>query len=405
MNAIVCAGLFCGFATSAACAQPVPYDFSQVTELAQGAITGQYTETPVPGFELLLMKDGQIVYDTSFGLWFNGRVANADSATKTLSGALIMSLTESSVIPFSLDSRLSDFYPQFSGEKQSITIRQCFCHTAGFGESRAVGDPSLSLQGTAIEIATEPLAFPPGTVFSYGGTSMQCAGAAGELAGGQAWDTLFAQRIATPLGMIHTQYVLTTPSNPRIAGGCESTAAEFARFMEMLRANGRFQGQQLLSPESVHAIFTRQTPVGIPINNSPLDGSADYGVGVWLDQRDAQGNLIGAIAAGARGFSCWIDFDDGMVGAFATDLTHGQNVRPVIDMIRDAAQAAVRLVDCPADINADGNVDQGDIDYLVGVIAGGPNPASADPDINHDGNIDQGDIDALVGLVAGGPCP
>ena len=60
---------------------------------------------------------------------------------------------------------------------------------------------------------------------------------------------------------------------------------------------------------------------------------------------------------------------------------------------------------CDPDLNQDGNADQGDIDYLVNVVAGGSNPTGIDPDFNHDGNVDQGDIDALLNVVAGGDCP
>lgn len=60
---------------------------------------------------------------------------------------------------------------------------------------------------------------------------------------------------------------------------------------------------------------------------------------------------------------------------------------------------------CDADVNQDGNVDQGDIDYLINIIAGGNNPTGFDADFNQDGNVDQGDVDALVNVVAGGNCP
>ena len=60
---------------------------------------------------------------------------------------------------------------------------------------------------------------------------------------------------------------------------------------------------------------------------------------------------------------------------------------------------------CDPDVNQDGNADQGDIDYLINVIAGGTNPTGVDPDFNRDGNSDQGDIDALVNVIAGGNCP
>lgn len=60
---------------------------------------------------------------------------------------------------------------------------------------------------------------------------------------------------------------------------------------------------------------------------------------------------------------------------------------------------------CNPDVNGDGVVDQADVDYLVDVIAGQPNPSGVDPDFNHDGGADQGDIDALINSVAGNGCP
>ena len=60
---------------------------------------------------------------------------------------------------------------------------------------------------------------------------------------------------------------------------------------------------------------------------------------------------------------------------------------------------------CDADLNQDGNIDQGDIDYLINVVAGGSNPTAVDADFNRDGNVDQGDVDALINVVAGGTCP
>ncbi len=60
---------------------------------------------------------------------------------------------------------------------------------------------------------------------------------------------------------------------------------------------------------------------------------------------------------------------------------------------------------CEPDVNQDGNADQGDIDYLVNVVAGGENPSGIDADFNQDGNVDQGDIDSLINVIAGGSCP
>ncbi|MFZ2874311.1 MAG: M36 family metallopeptidase [Phycisphaerales bacterium] len=60
---------------------------------------------------------------------------------------------------------------------------------------------------------------------------------------------------------------------------------------------------------------------------------------------------------------------------------------------------------CDGDYNRDGNNDQDDINLLVDVVAGGPNPGGLDPDFNQDGNVDAGDIAALVDFVASAECP
>ncbi|MCE7974704.1 MAG: hypothetical protein DYG92_10355 [Leptolyngbya sp. PLA1] len=60
---------------------------------------------------------------------------------------------------------------------------------------------------------------------------------------------------------------------------------------------------------------------------------------------------------------------------------------------------------CDPDYNQDGNVDQGDVDYIINIVSGGENPTGAPGDFNHDGNADQDDIAALINTVGGGGCP
>jgi hypothetical protein len=59
---------------------------------------------------------------------------------------------------------------------------------------------------------------------------------------------------------------------------------------------------------------------------------------------------------------------------------------------------------CFPDMNQDGNVDAGDIDYLINVAAGGANPSGVRTDLNNDGATDMGDVDVLINVVAGAPC-
>ncbi len=341
----------CG-TTMAAPAQPT---FCEVTQIANAAVQGQGVGAPIPGFELLLIHKGRVVYQRSFGAWSIGRVGAADSATKTISGAVIMSVVDSTGGSFSLNRPLSVYLPSFTGDKAGITVGQAFSHSSGLpANALAVNIPNLTLQQAANQIAGQPLQYAPGQGFLYGGASMHAAGAAAEVASGLLWNDLYAQRIAGPLGMAQTRYVISSATNPRIAGGCESNAEEFARFMEMLRKGGVHSGVRVLSESAVNAMFTRQSPVGAPVLSTPYPGVSDYGVGVWLDQRDEQGRLIGALAAGARGFSCWIDFDDELVGCVATDLSASVDVITMVNLMRPAAEREVRNAPCsPADVGDD----------------------------------------------------
>ena len=406
------------------CAGVGPYNFNEVTTLAQGSLVGVNVADPVPGFELRLLYRGRVVYSRAFGNFTIGRVANADSSTKTISGAVIVSVIATSPNlprPFTLATKLSDYIPAFNGAKRNITIQQAFSHTAGFpGLTTAESNQSISLQQAAVQIAGEPLRYLPGINFSYTGIGMHAAGAAAELATGTAWNTLFAQRLAVPLGLTATRFVLTSPSNPRIAGGCESNAEEFSRFMETLRRGGIYDGPsgpvRVLSQSAVDMMFTRQSPAGLPIAFTPLTGVSDYGVGVWLDQRDAGGNLIGAIAGGARGFCCWIDFDDEMVGCISTDLTRFSNIETLQYLIRAAAEQAIRNPACPADVTGalpgpgpDGVVDGGDFTAFINSFAAGDVAADATADIVDgggtppgDGTIDGSDFIAFINAFGAG---
>ncbi|MBS0190814.1 MAG: serine hydrolase [Phycisphaerales bacterium] len=412
MRTLIC---LCGLLAIARPLIAQPFDFSGVTALAQGALEGQNVASPVPGFDLLLMKDGVVVYHRSFGFWSPDRVANADSATKTISGAVILSLVDSSPQPFSLDTKLSQYIPAFSGLKTNITIRQAFSHTSGLADSAAVGDSTITLQDAALQIASGAMLFLPGAKFNYGGTGMQAAGAVAELAGQKPWNTLFAERLKDKVGMPATTFVLSSPANPRIAGGCESNTTDFARFMEMLRRKGvALNGSRVLSESAVAAMFTRQTANPIPIVSTPIQISstdgADYGVGVWLDKRDQSGKLIGAIAAGARGFAAWIDFDDGMVGVFATDLTRSSDIQNLYDLIRDAAQTAVRSPLCPGDLNYDGLVIDNDFTifltgYNIGDCTDPDMPGGCPADLNRDGTVDDWDFQVFASAYNRLLCP
>ncbi|MBA4107032.1 MAG: hypothetical protein C0485_14895 [Pirellula sp.] len=364
------------------------YDFTGLTSLANGALAGQNVVTPVPGFEIRLLKHGVPIYHQVFGAWSLNRPANVDSSTKTLSGALMMSVADSADGGFSLDSHLADFLPEYNVPGyRDITIRQAFSHTSGIaGDEQALVlyQKNITLRQAAAIIKQTPLATTPGSTFSYGGLSMQVAGAAAEVAAGENYVDLFAERLTTPLGMTNTKFVLASDTNPRIAGGIESTASDYSRFMDMLANDGvdRVTGTRILSSAAVNEMFTRQTNDGQPIANSPADNNY-YGVGVWVNQLVQAGPPVEALAAGARGFHSWIDQQNDLVFTFATDLSHFANVEVLSSMMHAEILSAVPA----ADFDFNGAVDAADL--AIWQAAYGATPQG---DANNDGQSDGADF-------------
>lgn len=345
--------------------QPVAaQDFSALTALAEGALVGENVDEAIAGFEIRLLHDGEAVYHQAFGDWSLDRPARADSSTKTLSGALMMSLAETGESGFSLDSRLSDYLEEYDRpDFHDITIRQAFSHTSGMEGldvlSLILMNPNITLRRAAELISLKPLENgPPGSNFAYGGLSMQVAGAAAEVASGENFIDLFHERIAAPLELSNTQFVAASDDNPRVAGGVESTATDFGRFMDMLLNEGvdRVTGTQILAMSSVEEMLSRQTTDAQPNVFSPTDNQR-YGIGVWVDQLEQAGPPVDALAGGARGFHSWIDRSLGLTFTFATDLSSFGNVQTLSSMMHLSILQAISM---PGDLNFDGLVDGAD---------------------------------------------
>lgn len=324
------------------------YDFRELFALAESAVLGENIDEAVSGFEIKILQDGEPIFHQAFGDWEIDRLAKADSSTKTVSATLMMSLTESGENGFSLDSRLSNFLPEYDKEGfRDITVRQAFSHTSGMKAEGATSlillNPNNTLREAAFLLSQQPLENgPAGTAFGYGGLSMHAAGAAAEVAAGERFVDLLSERILTPLQMAESQLVRASEENPRVAGGMDSTASEFSRFMDMLLNDGidRVSGTRILSEQSVKEMLTRQTTDEQQIAFSPVDNHR-YGLGVWLDQLGEQGPTVDALAVGGRGFHSWINRSEGLVFTFATDHTRFANIEELSSIMHRAVLAAV----------------------------------------------------------------
>jgi CubicO group peptidase (beta-lactamase class C family) len=307
------------------------YDFTTVDRILERAAPR------LGGCALLLIKDDKIVYRKSFGRHGADKVVPIASASKWLSGALIMTLVDERKL--SLDDTVSKYLPDFGTDKSNITVRHLFSHTSGLPpEARCRNDKRTTLENCTYEIARMQLRATPGEEFYYGGVSMHVGGRIAEIVSGKAWNELFAEKIATPLGMSQTDFLGYGPtSNPRPAGDARSSADDYGRFLQMVLQRGNFNDKQILSAASVVEMHKDQTSGAriaytIYENKGALDPNlplARYGIGVWREKVvETSKQLREASSHGALGFSPWVDVERNLAGVLSVQSSFSR-VLPV----------------------------------------------------------------------------
>lgn len=312
------------------------YDFSALDKLLQDSVDAA-DGILNDGYTLVLVQNGDEIFNRSYRNSSDSKVIPIASATKWLSGSVIMSLVDEGLL--SLDDRVGTFLPLFTGKKADITIRQLMSHTSGLDTTSSYHlDRDLTLAQAVDSIALNvQLIAEPGTEFAYGGASMQVAGRIAEIVSGKSWDRLFAEKITRPLGMADTDYEgLGRTDNPQIAGGARSSARDYMRFLLMLLNGGVYNGQQILSEEAVRTMHLDQTNGAVIVSSpygkySDLDNGIDstrYGIGNWRERvNPTTGEVITSASQGAFGFSPWIDREHNLAGVLSV-RSLGERVMP-----------------------------------------------------------------------------
>lgn len=355
--------LVVGVPSGPAAAVPA-YDFSGV----EASIQGEVDAGTFPGASLLLFKDGETIYEHHFGTFGPTTTVPIASSTKWVSGAVIMSLVDDGVI--SLDDTVSEYLPDWTGLKGTITIRQLFSHTSGLADDNAcLGDQTMSLAQCVDLIRDVGLVAAPGSQFFYGGTSMQVAGRIAEVATGQPWWQIFNERIRDPLGMSSTFF--WPLGNPQIGGGVISRLGDYGKLLQMSLASGAFGSQQVLTADAIQQMESDQTN-GALIAYTPHPDNRRYGIGVWRDVVSATGQAVQVSSQGKFGVSPWIDRERRYFGLFFVQ-------DELVDVYALVAQMqlAMRAVIDAYDTDGDG---QGD---------------GADADDDNDGQLDVNDACAI----------
>ena len=259
------------------------------------------------------------------------------SMTKTIATVAALMLVEDGRL--ALDAPIADRLPEFRAMRvyeagtvdapqtrpaaSPITLRHLLTHTAGFatgGEGyevptrileRADLHGSTDLADFARRAARLPLATDPGRRFQYDGTNLEVVARLVEVASGMKFESFLRRRILAPLGMQDTGFEVPKGKRERIAdlstvgpdgglvidqgpsaqrpgerlqrydsaaGGLYSTAADYARFCQMLLDGGRVGRRTILTPSTIEAMRTDQLPPDVQPGRQLLGGER-FGLG------------------------------------------------------------------------------------------------------------------------------
>ena len=137
------------------------------------------------------------------------------------------------------------------------------CQYAAPGQLEA--SDSLLECGQAIYETLLDGTLPPGTLFDYGGSQWQLAGAVAEVVGGDSWNNLFQRYIAEPCGLTVYEYgnmfsdtgawtgfpdSLVGRANPNIEGGAISNLEDVTTVLRMHLNDGLCEGGRVISEAS-----------------------------------------------------------------------------------------------------------------------------------------------------------
>ena len=260
--------------------------------------------------------------------------------------------------------------PKLRPARKPVTLRNLLTHSAGFVYDTWNADMNRFYQVTGLPPARTgklaaldaPLAFEPGERWEYG-INIDIAGRMVEAASGEDLETYMRRHLFEPLGMVDTGYVPRPDWAPRMAtvhsrgadggltpldiplptakpeffpggGGLYSTAGDYLTFLQALMHGGRYNGAQILKPETV--ALMAQNHMG-PLDVLPMISSnprmsndvelfpgmsKKWGLSFLINTQDSpHGRSAGSLAwAGINNTYYWLDPKKRVAGVLMTQV-------------------------------------------------------------------------------------
>lgn len=346
------------------------FDFSPVDDLVSTAIS----EKVFPGSAIMIWKDGNILYEQSYGNYtydLNSEKVNSETIYDIASLTKVVATTTAAMICldrklFSLDDRVIRFIPEFAfNKKENVTIRNLLLHNSGLPAWKKFYGRGLEESGVLAEIYNSKLEFETGTKMVYSDLGIITLGKIIEKISGLSLEEFCKKEFFLPLQMNRTffnpddsvkQYCAPTEDdnywrNKLICGevhdetaamlggisghaGLFSTVSDLGKFMSMIMNKGIYINKKIINQETVELFTKKQSP----------QSSRGLGWDTKSEKSSSAGELFGSKSFGHTGFtgtSIWADPERNLFVVFLTNRVYPSRENTKIISFRPKLHDAV----------------------------------------------------------------
>jgi len=261
----------------------------------QRSLRALLEETATSG--LLVLHDGRIVHE-AYALtggrdvqWISWSVA------KSFVSALVgIALAEGHF--GSVEEPVTRYVPELAGSAyDGVRIEDVLQMSSGASWDEDYGDYTSDITrfGVAIALGRSQDAFaatlrrehPPGTFNRYNSTDTQVLGMLLVRVTRRSLAGYMQEKLWGPAGMERSAYWITDDTGMELAfGGLNATLRDYARFGELYRNGGRWNGRPVVPAEWVAASVRADAPHLLPGDNPSSGWVLGYGYQWWLPESD-----------------------------------------------------------------------------------------------------------------------
>jgi CubicO group peptidase (beta-lactamase class C family) len=317
----------------------------QATDPVSVFVRAEMQSQHIPGLTLLVSRDGKPIRTEGYGVSNlelsvpakPETIFQSGSVGKQFTATAVMMLVEAGKV--GLEDPITQYFPEAPSTWRAVTVRELLSHTAGFTDYPKDFDEQKNYTEEELLKIVEaiPLAYPPGTSWSYSNLGYLTLGILIHKVTGEFYGDFLQQRIFQPLGMSTTRIISEADIIPNRSAGYRLVKGEvknqewvspslnttadgslYFSILDLAKWDAALYTERLLKKSSLAQMWT-VTPLR---NGHPNSGH--YGYGWFIEVRD--GHRLVEHEGAWQGFETQISryVDDGLTVVVLTNLAEAK---------------------------------------------------------------------------------